>query len=63
MDPTVNFHEVDNQQAFDGLIQQVDLAHSKNYNDLELYLSDLVEYLQPQIDKILVAKALGIFFW
>ena len=42
MDPTVNFHEVDNQQAFDGLIQQVDLAHSKNYNDLELYLSDLL---------------------
>ena len=63
MDPIATFRVVDKQQAFDGLIQQVDLAPTEHYNDLELYLSDLVEYLQPQIDKILEAKARGIFFW
>ena len=63
MDPTATFHFVDKQQAFHGLIQQVDLAPTKHYNDLELYLSDLMEYLQPQFAMILVAKARCIFFW
>ena len=63
MDPIATSRVVDKQLAFDGLFQQVDLAPTEHYNDLELYLSDLVEYLEPQIDKILEAKARGIFFW
>ena len=63
MGRTATFHEVDKQQAFVGLIQQVDLVLTKHYNDLERCLSDLVEYLQPQIDRILLAKAPGILFW
>ena len=47
MDRTATSHEFDKQQAFDGLIQQVDLAPTKAYNSLDLYLSDLVEYMQP----------------
>ena len=47
------FQEVDRKQAFNGLIQQVDLEPSKKYSDLELYLGDLMEYLHPQMDKFL----------
>ena len=39
------------------------LEPSKEYNDLELYLDDLVEYLHPQMDKILHSKGRGIQFW
>ena len=58
-----SFSEVNRKQAFDGLVQEVILEPSKQYNDLELYLDDLVEYLHPQMDKMLQAKGRGIQFW
>ena len=38
------------------------LGPSKQYTDLESYIDDLVEYLQPQMDEMLRAKDLGIQF-
>ena len=58
-----NFQEVNRKQAFNGLVQEVILEPSKQYNDLELYLDDLVEYLHPQMDKMLQSKGRGIQFW
>ena len=63
MEAKTTFHEVERKQAFDGLIQQVDLEPIKKYNDLELYLGDLMEYLHPQLDKFLKVEGPGIFFW
>ena len=60
---TINFNEVNRKQAFNGLVQEVILEPSKQYNDLELYLVDLVEYLHPQMDKMLQSKGRGIQFW
>ena len=57
------FQEVDRKQAFNGLIQQVDLEPSKQYSDLELYLGDLLDYLHPQMDKFLKVEGPGIYFW
>ena len=63
MAATVTFHDVERKQAFDGVVQEVLLEPSKQYNDLELYLNDLMEYLHPQMDKMLSAKGRGIIFW
>ena len=60
---TTTFTEVNRKQAFNGLVQEVILEPSKQYNDLELYLDDLVEYLHPQMDKMLESKGRGIQFW
>ena len=57
-----NFQEVNRKQAFNGLVQEVMLEPSKQYNDLELYLDDLVEYLHPQMDKMLQSNGRGIQF-
>ena len=57
------FTEVNRKQAFNGLVQEVILEPSKQYNDLELYLEDLVEYLHPQMNKMLQSKGRGIQFW
>ena len=57
------FHEVDRKQAFGGFAQEVILEPSKQYPDLELYLDDLVEYLHPQMHKMLQSKGRGIIFW
>ena len=57
------FTEVNRKQAFNGLVQEVILEPSKQYNDLELYLDDMVEYLHPQMDKMLQSKGRGIQFW
>ena len=57
------FTEVNRKQAFNGLVQEVILEPSKQYNDLELYLDDLVEYLHPQMDMMLQSKGRGIQFW
>ena len=37
------------KQAFGCIIQQVDLEPNKEYIDLERYLFDMVEYLQPEL--------------
>ena len=57
---TTSFNEVNRKQAFNGLVQEMILEPSKQYNDLELYLDDLVEYLHPQMDKMLPANGSGI---
>ena len=59
---TTTFSEVNRKQAFNGLVQEVILEPRKQYNDLELYLDDLVEYLHPQMDKMLQSKGRGILF-
>ena len=59
---TITFNEVNRKQAFDDLIQEVLLELSKEYPDLESYLDDLVEYLQPQMERLLRAKGRGIQF-
>ena len=58
-----NFQEVNRKQAFNGLVQEVILEPSKQYNDLELYLDELIEYLNPQMDEMLRATGRGIQFW
>ena len=63
MAATDTFHEVERKQAFEGVVQEVLLAPSKQYNDLELYLDGLMEYLHPQMDKMLRAKGRGMVFW
>ena len=62
MAPTTTFQELNRKQAFDGLVQEVVLLPRKQYTDLESYMDDLVEYLQPQMDEMLRAKDLGIQF-
>ena len=58
------FNEVNRKQAFNGLIQEAVLVPSKQYSDLESFMDDLVEYLQPQMDEMLWAKDRGIqFYW
>ena len=57
---TPTFTEVNRKQAFNGLVQEVILEPSKQYNDLESYLDELVEYLQTQMEKMLRAKDRGI---
>ena len=39
------------KQAFDGVLQQVDLELNKKYIDHERYPFDLLEYLQPEFVK------------
>ena len=56
------FRELDRKQAFDGWIQQVDLEPNKNYKDLDLYLEDLLEFIQPSMEMILRVKSC-IFLW
>ena len=63
MEANTCFHDMARKQAFDGLIQQVDLEPNKIYNDLEQYLGDLMEDLHPQLDKFLKGERPGIFFW
>ena len=61
---TTTCNEVNRKQAFGVLVQEVLLEPSKQNTDLESYLDELVEYLQPQMDKMLHAKGRGIlFFW
>ena len=60
---TKTFTEVNRKQAFNGLVQEVILEPSKQYIDLESYFDDLVEYLQPQMDKMLQSKGRGLQFW
>ena len=62
MAAVTTFHEVE-RKAFGGIAQEVLLEPSKQYNDLELYLDDLMEYLYPQMDEMLRAKGRGIIFW
>ena len=57
------FRELDRKQAFDDWMQQVDLEPNKNYKDLDLYLEELLEFIQPPMEKILKAKDRCIFFW
>ena len=54
------FSEVNRKQAFDGWMQEVALEASKQYNGLELYLDDLIEYLRPEMEKMLDGKDGGI---
>ena len=51
MDVKPTFSVLELKQAFDGMIQEVDLEPSKQYIDLERYLFDVVEYLQPELVK------------
>ena len=60
---TSTFNEVNRKQAFDGWIQEVAVEASKQYNDLELYLDDLTEYLRPEMEKMLEGKDRNILFW
>ena len=62
MAATTTFHQVNRKQAFDCLVQEAVLVPSKQYTDLESYMDELVEYLQPQMDKMLLAKGRGIQF-
>ena len=61
MQAKTTFHEVYRKQAFDGLIQEVDLEPSKDSNDIELSLAELMEYLHTHIEMFLQKKR-GIFF-
>ena len=51
MDAKPTFSLMEMKQAFGGMIQQVNLEPSKQYIDLERYLFDVVEYLQPELVK------------
>ena len=55
-----NFQEVNRKQAFNGLVQEVILETSKQYIDVESYLDEMMEYLQPQKDKMIQANGRGI---
>ena len=53
---------MDRNQAIDGVNQQGDRKPNKVYNEQELDLGDLIEYLHPQMDKFLKEKGPGILF-
>ena len=57
------FSLVERKQAFVGMIQEVDLEPSKQYIDLERYLLDLMEYLQPELAKNLGDSDGGIYLF
>ena len=63
MDVKPTFSLVEMKQAFGGMIQEVDLEPSKQYIDLERYLFDLVEYLQPELVKNLGESDGGIYLF
>ena len=46
---TSTISEVNRKQAFEGWIQEVALEASKQYNDLEFFLDDLIEDLRPEM--------------
>ena len=56
------FHEVDREEAFGGLIKQVDLQTSNPHAGLEEYTSELCDYLKGVIDELIVEKG-PINFW
>ena len=58
----INFHEVDREEAFGGLIKQVDLQSSNPRAGLEEYTTDLCEYLKEVIAEIIDEKG-PINFW
>ena len=58
----IYFHEVDREEAFGGLIKQVDLQSSNPHAGLEEYTSGLCEYLKDVIDELIVEKG-PINFW
>ena len=62
MEAKITFQEVDRKHALNWMIQKVDLEPTKDYNDLKLYLGDLMEYLHPQMDMFLNGKGQGIHF-
>ena len=57
------FHEMERKQGFGGFGQEVPLEPGKEYNALELYLDDLMEYLYPQMEEMIRGKGRGIIFW
>ena len=59
MEAAGTFNQMDRKQAFIGLLQEVILEPSKQDTDLESYLDELVEYLQPQMDEILRGNGRG----
>ena len=63
MATTTTFKEVNRKQAFNRLVHEVLLQPSKPYNHLEFYMDDLMEYLRPEMNRMLRAKARGIQFW
>ena len=58
----IYFHEVDREEAFGGLIKQVDLQSSNPHAGLEEYTSELCDYLKGVIDELIVEKG-PINFW
>ena len=63
MAATTTFHEMNRKQSFDAMVQEVLLESSKPYNVLEQYFAELLEYLHPEMDDMLLAKGSGIQFW
>ena len=57
------FSVVEMKQAFGDMIQEVYLEPSKQYIDLERYLFDLMEYLQPELAKNLGESDAGIYLF
>ena len=62
MPAKTTFNELNRKHAFDGLVQEAVLVPSKQYTDLESFMDNLLEYLQPQMDEMLRAKGRGIQF-
>ena len=58
----IYFHEIDREEAFGGLIKQVDLQSSKPHAGLEEYTTGLCDYLKDVIDELIVEKG-PINFW
>ena len=58
-----NFSVVEMKKAFGDMIQEVYLEPSKQYIDLERYLFDLTEYLQPELAKNLGDTDAGIYLF
>ena len=58
-----SFSVVEMKKAFGGMIQEVYLEPSKQYIDLERYLFDLTEYLQPELAKNLGDSDAGIYLF
>ena len=52
-DATFNIERAD---AFDGLVQQMDIYPKKPYNNLEDYIRDLTKFLEDECNKLLNVK-------
>ena len=63
MAATTTFLEMQRNPAFDGFVQEVLLESRKQYNDLELYLHNLMEYLSTHKWRIYFVLGDEVFYF